>query len=84
MSKRLVKMKNEKELLESGFKVKKEGDIFHNCYPTVFNFMKEDILGKILVITDVYMAKVGDKTWSVNRSWIKEELNPEDYPEYFV
>jgi len=81
---RLVLMKTEKELLDEGFIITEDGSIYNSSFPIIYNFMKEDILGKVLEISKGNQVKNLPRNWQIDRKWIKAELNPDDYPEYFI
>ena len=82
---RIVRMKTKEELLEIG-KINKLGDILPKDFPGLTMFddeMSDDLIGKIIVTNDKkdYALK---ECWSISNWMIKEELNPDDYPEYYI
>jgi len=97
--KKLVKLKTLNQLLDTGWEYDSGGDLIYETDGTDETsnygiFVIRDmfhILGDIIVLEKEnkyqlweYYDKVQDGNWTITQEMVQEELDTEDYPEYFV
>ena len=80
---RLVKIKTW-EQMEREFGLDEDGYI--NCQNKFVENMERDLPKNriILIKNDMWKNSEGFYDWNITDDMIEEELNPEDYPQYFI
>ncbi len=81
---KLIKIKNKEQLLKIGYVCNNFGDIVpksNSGITLLGDKMHDDLVDKIVIANDNKDFAAG---WEIGEWMIERELDPNDYPEYFI
>ncbi len=91
---RVVRVKTLDELLDTGWEYDSNGDLLYGGSEDALDYFVLKImfhfLGSVIPLREdpknewVFDDEKMEDTWTITKEMIQEELNPDDYPEFFI